>query len=394
MKRAIATPTVVILYRHAPAYRAGFYRDLRVSLAEVGVRLDLIIGEATHDEARKRDSVELDWAVRVRNRSIVLFGKEIIYQPVFGLIRHADLVIVEQANKLLVNYLLLLAGALRFGPPVAFWGHGANLQSRHPDGPFEKLKRVYSRWAYWWFAYTVGVQSRLQQLGFPSERITVVQNSIDTEALKRDLARVGEGDLAAYRERHGLVDGRTAVFIGGLYADKRLDFLLAVAQRASAIDSRFVLLIGGDGVLADRVRTVASVRHEVQYLGRVDGPERAFALRAAELMLMPGLVGLAVIDAFMAGTPLVTTAYRFHSPEIEYLVDGDNGLMLPEDASPECYADAVLAMMDHPDRIERLREGCARAASVYTHEAMVSRFADGVVTALERLGRLPRFTRD
>jgi L-malate glycosyltransferase len=39
-------------------------------------------------------------------------------------------------------------------------------------------------------------------------------------------------------------------------------------------------------------------------------------------MLMPGLVGLAVLDAFADGIPRVTTVIEYHSPEIEYLVPG------------------------------------------------------------------------
>ena len=43
------------------------------------------------------------------------------------------------------------------------------------------------------------------------------------------------------------------------------------------------------------------------------------ALSRANLMLIPGLVGLAVVDSFAAQCPVVTTDFRGHSPEFEYI---------------------------------------------------------------------------
>ncbi len=41
----------------------------------------------------------------------------------------------------------------------------------------------------------------------------------------------------------------------------------------------------------------------------------------------PGAVGLAILDAFAAGLPMVTTHCRGHGPEIAYLRQNENGLM-------------------------------------------------------------------
>ena len=54
-------------------------------------------------------------------------------------------------NKLIQNHLLLL-GPRRFR--LAFWGHGANLQSDNPHGLKERFKRWTTNRVDWWFAYT------------------------------------------------------------------------------------------------------------------------------------------------------------------------------------------------------------------------------------------------
>ena len=99
-------------------------------------------------------------------------------------------------------------------------------------------------------------------------------------------------------------------------------------------------------------------------------------------MLNPGLVGLSVLDAFALGLPMVTCDLPYHSPEIEYLVDGENGLVLAADTSAAEYGDNVAALMNDSDRLNRLSAGALASAEQYTVEEMVDRFATGILTAL------------
>ncbi len=129
----------------------------------------------------------------------------------------------------------------------------------------------------------------------------------------------------------------------------------------------------------------AAERHPfVVYLGRLDGTSKALALAAADAMLMPGLVGLAVLDAFAAGLPVITTDVDYHSPEIEYLVHEENGLLLPAEISSDGYGRVVSEVLREETRHERLRTGSLKAAQRYTNEAMVDNFTVGVLAALDR----------
>jgi len=309
--------------------------------------------------------------------------RELVWQPCLAEACEADLVVVEQASRLLLNYVLFARQAAGRGR-LAFWGHGANLQRHTASAASEWLKRRVSRLPHWWFAYTEGSRERVEALGYPSERITVVQNAHDTEHLAAAVAAVSAAERRRFRAEHDLGEGPVGVFLGSLTREKRIEFLLDASARIAARRPDFRLVVAGDGDERDRVLAAASSRPWMRYLGRVDDlAARARLLAVADGLLVPGLVGLVALDSFAAGAPLVTTAVDFHSPEIEYVRDGVNGAIAatPEDAN--AYAGLALEVMTGDRLRERLLRGCAEARRTFTLAAMVDRFAGGVRAALE-----------
>jgi glycosyltransferase involved in cell wall biosynthesis len=267
---------------------------------------------------------------------------------------------------------------------VALWGHGVNLQA---DGRLltrtaEAVKRRATMAAHWFFAYTEGVASRIRDLGFPAGHITVVQNALDTRALRRAYLDVAEADVAALRRRHGITGSRVGLYLGSLYTRKRLGFLLESALSVRDALGDFELIVAGTGPDAGLVRRAADRHPWIHAVGPVFGAEKAAFGRLADVMLMPGLVGLAVLDSFALETPLLTTAVPYHSPEIEYLQDGVNGVVLPAEASSRAYGTAVATVLRDRGRLAVLRAGCRDGAARYTVAEMSARCADGVGRAL------------
>ena len=168
---------VDIIYKSLPAYRLEFFDGLRSALAENDVTLRLFVGQPSGADISKNDSRTLPWAKNVPSRAWRVPGthRQFLWHPLLRQTAESDLVIVEQAGKLLINYPLLLGSNLS-GPPTALWGHGSNLQIHTASRVSESLKRRYSRLPHWWFAYTEGSRQRVEDLGYPPERITVVQN--------------------------------------------------------------------------------------------------------------------------------------------------------------------------------------------------------------------------
>ena len=68
------------------------------------------------------------WAKYVENKIFKIGGIEFYWQAAIKDAIKSDLVIVEQANKLLINYILIVLR--RFTKiKFAFWGHGINLRT-------------------------------------------------------------------------------------------------------------------------------------------------------------------------------------------------------------------------------------------------------------------------
>ena len=277
-------------------YRREFHEKARQLLEREGVDYEVLYGQPDRSEARKADTVDLTFGERIRNRYIYAQQPPLVYQPVLRRLMKSDLAIIVQENRLLTNYLLQgLPPSLR--PRIALFGHGRNFQSRSPDGRNEWWKRRWARRCDWWFGYTGQTREHLVALGFPERRITVFNNAMDTSSLRRDLESATPELLEARRKALGLRGGAVGLFVGGLYADKRLEFLIDAAVRVQRRLPEFELVIVGGGPAEAELRAAAAPYPWIKVTGAQFGQAKAEIMRLADLFLMPGLVGLAVLDA-------------------------------------------------------------------------------------------------
>lgn len=371
---------VCIAQRRLTHYRIPLFETLRTALVGRGIKLDLLVGRGTPAEEKKSDVGELSWARSIPTHYMA--GGKLCWQPVGRYVAGADLVIVTQENKLLQNH-LLMALPRRF--KLAFWGHGANLQSGRPDGFKERFKRWTTNRVDWWFAYTQMSEGLVRAAGFPGDRITLLNNAVDTSELRRLRQSVTAEEVRALRTALGLSAGPVGVFVGSLYADKRLDFLFEAASAIRVQVPDFHLLIVGEGPERAKVEAWCAVHPWARWVGAKFGRDKVAHLAVAQIMMNPGLVGLGILDSFVCGVPMLTTDCGIHSPEIAYLENGVNGLMTSND--PQSYEGACVRLLQDPAELNRLRAGCEASASEYTVENMAQRFADGI----ERCLNAPRY---
>ncbi|KQN01156.1 hypothetical protein ASE82_16925 [Sphingomonas sp. Leaf230] len=101
-----------------------------------------------------------------------------------------------------------------------------------------------------------------------------------------------------------------------------------------------------------------------------------------QVFMMPGLIGLAILDAGAAGLAIATTDFPWHSPEIAYLEPGVSGLKVADWENPEAYAAEVAALLLDRPALDRMRAAARSMAERYSIEAMAQNFASGVLKAL------------
>lgn len=372
---------VVVVQRVLLHYRVEFYEQLRAELARHDVDLALVYGQPSPSEKAKNDSAMIDWASACRNRYASFLSREFVWQPVWKHIRRADLVVVEQASRLMINYPILLRGWMG-GFQVAWWGHGANLDGRSASRFGEWLKRRLVCRVDWWFAYTGKVAERVVSAGMERGRVTVVQNAVDTSSMRAARSAIDPAELAARRRALSLSEGPTALFLGSLYASKRLDFLIEAADELRKRLEGFQLIIIGDGPDRGKVEMAARSRPWVRVMGALHGIAMVQTAALADVALNPGLVGLNLLDLFAVGVPTVTCHSEYHGPEFEYLIDGFNGVVVRGSCEATEYAERILAVLSDSEAMAILKRGCMETSTRLTIENMVSNFSRGVLSAL------------
>jgi glycosyltransferase involved in cell wall biosynthesis len=355
-------------------YRVPFFNCLREQLAARNIELRLAYGQCKSDEASKGDSAEIPWATRLSTR--YLLGERICWQSFAGVASGCDVIVMPHENKLVLN---LLEQFGRTGRRVALWGHGANLQG-DPGGARERFKRLVARQADWWFGYTSLSVPLIRRSGFPLERITVLNNAVDTKELATLFAAVTPAAQIALRKRLGLQGSRIGIFVGSLYAEKRIDVLLDAAWRIRQRVTDFELLVMGSGPDREKVERFCAANPWAYSLGMVTGMEKATVLSLGRVMLNPGLVGLGVLDAFVSGVPMLTMDCGGHSPEIAYLENGFNGAITAN--SLDDYVHVANEVLMDDGLYTKLHDGCVASVGRYTIENMLNEFSVGLEKCL------------
>lgn len=374
------THKVVILQYRLLHYRVRLFELLRERCRDGDVQLHVVHGQPTDREAKRRDTGRIAWADVVENRFLDIGGKDVLWQPFPTAHRDANLVVMMQENRLLSNYpwLFRLRGK---HTKVAYWGHGRNFQTERPHGLRERWKTFLVDRADWWFAYTEATRAILLGDGFPDQRLTVLDNAIDNEEFERDLRAVSQAKLCTLRQEIGAGDhAPVGIFCGSLYPDKELDYMVAAVDLVHASLPNFRMVVIGDGPSAGAIRAAAQTRPWLRWVGALRGAEKAAWFRLADLVVNPGAVGLHILDSFCSGSPMVTRRESRHGPELAYLKDGVNGLIVSGDAAS--YAKTITGLVHDQPRLEALKMAALEDARRYTLGNMVERFATGIERCL------------
>lgn len=375
-------PRVLIIQAEMKHYRVPFFTKLHEVLRQDGVELAVAYSAQNRKQAARGDGAELPPEIG-RKVPGYWFADRFLYQSLWKQVFSADLVIVGNENKYLINPFLLLLSALRL-KTVAFWGLGPNM---HPD------RTAFSEWIKekmvtsvdWWFAYTETIADYLRQHGMPADRITIVQNATDTVDLRRQLSEIQADETAqAKMALTGRDSSRIGIYCGFLGQIKAIPMLVEAAHLVRQRCPDFHLVIVGNG--PDRKWLEEAITDDpwIHYMGSQFGRESAMLYRIVDVFLLAGTAGLAIVDSFAAGLPLIATDLPTHPPEISYLRDAENGRLTAHNAV--AFADAVVEVLTTPELMACLRRGAERAGSQYTIEAMVENYRAGINQCFARSG--------
>jgi glycosyltransferase involved in cell wall biosynthesis len=218
----------------------------------------------------------------------------------------------------------------------------------------------------------------LQQLGFRTERISVIPNGIPPPQPRRSREAVrAELELAE--------DDVLALLVATLRPEKRADAFVDAVRRAHVREPRLRGVIAGGGPRLAQVRSLAA---EAPGVVRVLGErsDAADLIAAADVVCLTSAfegLPMAVLEAMALSRPVVATRVGGIPDAV---TDGRTGRLVPP-GDTGAFAEALVELVQAP----ALRRTMGEAASVdyrerFTLEAMAERYAEVLGALVDRRG--------
>jgi glycosyltransferase involved in cell wall biosynthesis len=235
--------------------------------------------------------------------------------------------------------------------------------------PYAWLDRLTMSFCTQIIAVSQGVKDFLQKWQkFDADQITVILNgTVKEKYINDDGSEVLKESLGLGKDR--LLIGVTA----RLVKQKALHVLISAAKEIVQIRKDVSFLIAGEGPLEkqllNQVKELELSDH-VFFLGfRTDIPT---ILGMLDIFAMPSAyegLGVAIIEAMMAGKPVVGTRVNGIT---ELVIDHQTGILVPPE-DPKALAQALLSLLESPEKREEMgRAGRKRAFEHFSIERMTS----------------------
>jgi glycosyltransferase involved in cell wall biosynthesis len=376
-------PKVLFVANFYPPYRMPLFRELAASK-----EIDFEFATGDRIDVRNLPSADIGeiGGHVLRTRFI---GSRLPFGPFYWQMGAIRLLARERPHmaiftgdwRVLSTWVALLIGKL-LGIPIGLHTMGwRGLESGLERG----LKRVYYGLAKVLFLYGEQGLEIARREGLARRRqLVAVHNSASAwqDVVVGDAFDKGVG--AAALASLGLAPGRpTLICVSRLEPQRELDLLVRLATKRARAGAPVNLLLVGEGTQRLALsRMCSSAGISATFAGAVFDHDRLRALYgAADLCVIPGAAGLAVIQSMAHGVPVVTNDdSRIQGPETEAIKDGVTGALFGRGD-----IESLDAAISRALAIPSAREACtSMVLKRYTAEAQAAAFTRGVLVALGR----------
>ena len=390
MKHGHLSPTIAFMTTMIPSYKLWIYTALNAIypgqfIAVHGAERPGTVPVDVRDTRLCRD-------VRVKNAYLDIRGVEVTW---LGHIwwfwsTRPDVIILQDGVRIASNYVVHQLARL-VGTKVIYYGHGRNLQAATSRLPAiarvtEWIREQYLNRCDAIVVYSDRMRTDLLARGVATP-IFVAPNTVDPDASAAYVRSISNSDVLRFRASLGVKpDQHVVCTMGRLVSERRVEGFVDVVRGIERLRPNAVhgLVIGSGPELENLVERAEGL--PVSFVGALHGRDLYEALLAADVVYLPGRVGLPLVDSFLAGKPVVAHDIAVHSPEIDYLEDGVNGLLIPDLPTTETAARIVTLLLDSTS-LSAMTDGAQRWRRSLTKEAMIDGFTSAIDAAM---GCVPR----
>ena len=351
-----------------PGYKRSMFEGLQ-QLSEV--ELTLFVGDKNPPGAPPSESLESVSRVLIKNIIVIILGLVFVWQSTSNKfrIRDYDLVILPEGVLYLSNY-FIMAKCWFYRIPFGLYTHGFNYQRKntHVAKLLERFRAFVHRRCDFLIVYSEEGKKHLSEINKVSiGKIFVAQNTLDVNSILKRSGEITKEDLLQCRDAMGVsATDVLLMYVGRVSSEKNPEWVVQAVSnlrnQGLSVHAAFV----GDGPalmgLKEYVSTLSlDAQKSIHILGRIPMENVDLYLKTADISVMPGMTGLAIVHSFALGKPYITVNSPYHSPEICYLKDGVNGMMADNDKDSFC--DAVSVLVNNPQKRKLMGE-CAYQSAV------------------------------
>lgn len=224
-----------------------------------------------------------------------------------------------------------------------------------------------------------------------NDKIFVAQNTLDTRNLLRICHSLENEGKEKLKKRIGFNHKFNIVFIGRLIQDKRPEIVidaLGILVDYFKMDVALHYVGNGDMIsqLKEKVKN-SGLNDNVIFHGAIHNETiTGEILYSADMMVMPGYLGLSVNHAFCFNCPVMSFEQQenglFHSPEVEYVIDGETGFLLKNHTSNSIAEILNLYFNDTSMQFNFKENINSMVSEVFPVEKMVQGFEDAITYVL------------
>jgi glycosyltransferase involved in cell wall biosynthesis len=246
-----------------------------------------------------------------------------------------------------VTYYCKLAGF-----PVIYWNFGINTKT-----PDSKLKNL--------LYYHLHNLSDAILLYSPLEKIFIKEKNHNKLNIAYNTLNLTDIDRSKFtdknylKSKYNIKEKHIILFVGRITPNKRLDILLKCFRNKD-----IAIVVAGQDIQDIHLELINETPN-YYYIGEIpyDKKEIGNIFNSCDIFCIPGNIGLAIIEAFFWGKPVVTFEGR-NSPEIYYLKDGYNGYKVK---SPEDLENKISNLLNDPEKYNKMSQNATKTYEDSAH---------------------------
>jgi glycosyltransferase involved in cell wall biosynthesis len=219
-----------------------------------------------------------------------------------------------------------------------------------------------------WIAVSEATKKKLEQLGVPPARITIVRNGIDEKLLRYKP-----------RQRQNVI-----VYLGRLVKHKHPEDLIQALSLLNP-ELNWTARIAGEGELLADLQTLSrrlALEKKVEFMGRIDDDEKTKLLASSSCLVLPSMAegwGVVLAEAAAVGTPSIA----YDVPGVREQAGLIGSIILVKPRFISSLATSIGKLLESPQLARKLGESGKAAAMKLTWETS-SRDANELLEGLKR----------